>query len=481
MNNKHIQLDFNFCRPLDFQKNLNINFSKNFSELEVFNNKDKPDLIYKHLKFLIIELFSCWSESNEQFLSVSMSKRGYKAKSRYNPNMISSVSIDAINYLKDKKLIVFYPGFFDAKRNIRRLTRIRASEKLIDFFKSYEFNDYEILNNKKRENLFLLDTTFKPMEYKDDFNTHEMREILKNYNALMLKTFFDIPCVNERYITRGDRAKIPISNLCVLQSRSFNNDWKNGGDFIGSWWDKLDIVSLNRLSNHMLINDSETSYIDLANLFPLVISKKISESYREFNIEEFKKKGSFINSLDQLNYILIKGLSSKNLSGLYRSFINDKGKLGIDLKITKPFFNSSIQILKENYKTIYKNFYSNTEINWNSFISEVFYQFLKNSGASNIPVIKIRDKLFYQTKFEENVISNVKKSLIKILNSDKFQLVTKKCYSYEFGGKSSIFNSLVRNKLKYSERFKKNKKNFINLMSKNNIPIFQSIQNLKGS
>ena len=116
MNNKHIQLDFNFCRPLDFQKNLNINFSKNFSELEVFNNKDKPDLIYKHLKFLIIELFSCWSESNEQFLSVSMSKRGYKAKSRYNPNMISSVSIDAINYLKTLFINFIIRGTDVAKR-----------------------------------------------------------------------------------------------------------------------------------------------------------------------------------------------------------------------------------------------------------------------------------------------------------------------------------------------------------------------------
>ena len=58
MNNKHIQLDFNFCRPLDFQKNLDINFSKDFLELEVFYKKDKPNLIYKHLKFLIIELFS---------------------------------------------------------------------------------------------------------------------------------------------------------------------------------------------------------------------------------------------------------------------------------------------------------------------------------------------------------------------------------------------------------------------------------------
>ena len=52
-------------------------------------------------------------------------------------------------------------------------------------------------------------------------------------------------------------------------------------------------------------------------------------------------------------------------------------------------------------------FYKLFGINWNSFISEVFYQFLKNSGASHIPVIKIRDKLFYQTKFEKNVISNV--------------------------------------------------------------------------
>ena len=228
MNNKHIQLDFNFCRTLDFQKNLDIYFRKEFFNIEVFDGVEKSSLLYKHLKFLIIELFSCWSESNEQFLAVSMSKRGYRAKSRYNPNMISSVSINAIYYLKNKGLIDFFPGFFDSKRNIRRLTRIRASERLIDFFKKLEFNEYEILNNKKRENLFLLDTASKPIEYKDDFNTHEMREILKNYNSLMLKTFFDIPCINQPYIIRGDGAKVAISNLCTLQSRVFNKNWRTG-------------------------------------------------------------------------------------------------------------------------------------------------------------------------------------------------------------------------------------------------------------
>ena len=63
-------------------------------------------------------------------MSVSMSKRGYNSRSRYNPNNISSYTIKIINFLKDEKMIDFYPGFFDRKSGKSRLTRIRASEPL---------------------------------------------------------------------------------------------------------------------------------------------------------------------------------------------------------------------------------------------------------------------------------------------------------------------------------------------------------------
>ena len=108
MKNEGIQLDFNFCRNLDFQKNLNVSVINDFMSLIFKNNQIDSSIIRKHLKFLIIELFCCLYESRDQFLAVSMSKRGYKAKSRYNPNMISSYCIDTIKFLyQDHKIQLF--------------------------------------------------------------------------------------------------------------------------------------------------------------------------------------------------------------------------------------------------------------------------------------------------------------------------------------------------------------------------------------
>ena len=108
------QIDFNFSRPLDFQKNLDLDFLDNIYKNFIKDNLDS--LLEKHIRLLIIELFYCWFDSKDQFLTVSMSKRGYKAQSRYNPNKISSKLILAVKFLKDKGLIEYFPGFFDSKK-----------------------------------------------------------------------------------------------------------------------------------------------------------------------------------------------------------------------------------------------------------------------------------------------------------------------------------------------------------------------------
>ena len=94
--------------PIRFNSGTAINLLENIVSL-----KGKNILLEKHLKLLLLELFYCWHESSEQFLSLSMSKRGYNSKSRYNPNNISSYTINAVNFLKKIKLIDFFPGFFD--------------------------------------------------------------------------------------------------------------------------------------------------------------------------------------------------------------------------------------------------------------------------------------------------------------------------------------------------------------------------------
>ena len=98
MKNNTDQLDFDFSRPIDFQRNIDLGIIDKC--VESIENLDSNNLFIKHLRLLILELYFCWAESDLQFLTVSMSKRGYNSKSRYNPNKISSYLIRTINFLK---------------------------------------------------------------------------------------------------------------------------------------------------------------------------------------------------------------------------------------------------------------------------------------------------------------------------------------------------------------------------------------------
>ena len=124
------QLDFDFSRPLDIQRNIKLGVINNC--VINFLRENHNELFLKHLRLVVLELYFSWIESNSQFLTVPMSKRGYKLISRYNPNKISSYLIKIINYLNKKKLIEVFPGFFDSKTKKSRLTRIRPSHYLIN-------------------------------------------------------------------------------------------------------------------------------------------------------------------------------------------------------------------------------------------------------------------------------------------------------------------------------------------------------------
>ena len=63
------QIDFNFSRPLDIQRNLDVDFLD--IVLSNFNLEKKNPIFDKHLKLLIIELFYCWIESSSSTLPIA--------------------------------------------------------------------------------------------------------------------------------------------------------------------------------------------------------------------------------------------------------------------------------------------------------------------------------------------------------------------------------------------------------------------------
>ena len=158
-------------------------------------------------------------------LTVSMSKRGYLSQSRYNPNKISSYLIKIIKFLKSSDFIEFYPGFYDSVTLKSRLSRIKGSAKLFELFKKIKLTEKIRINHPKREFVIKMDGN-KKVQYSDDFETQDVKEIMFNYNEIISKTIFDIPMFENSYITRFDNKKILISSTGSQANFIFSGDIK---------------------------------------------------------------------------------------------------------------------------------------------------------------------------------------------------------------------------------------------------------------
>jgi hypothetical protein len=68
------------------------------------------------LKVLLLDLYVSWTEDPEQFVGIGMSKRFYKAGSRYNALHISEIMIRIVRTLEALGLIELHPGTEGAGR-----------------------------------------------------------------------------------------------------------------------------------------------------------------------------------------------------------------------------------------------------------------------------------------------------------------------------------------------------------------------------
>ena len=442
MNLANDQIDFNFSRPLDIQKNLDLKKAESLLENSISIRK-KNSLLEKHLKLLLIELFYCWYECKEQFLSLSMSKRGYRSKSRYNPNNISSYTIYAVNFLKKNKLIDFFPGFFDRKTKKSRLTRIRASKELRNYFEdSLQFVDKKI-NHPKREFVIIRDQLNNKVEYKDNFKTHEIREILTEYNNLLSASIIDVPTYENKFFVRSDKRKIVISETASQANILFKKDSGNAEKFDGCWWNKLDINLINVFKNKFLINNNPTSYVDLNDFF---------ENYllMQFKIKKVRISEDF--SFTQICKIISKGLKLKSYESLIKSLCLEKGNFFVNKNIHTSDIKKMISIfLKKNHE-ISSYFFKGNRINWESFLANVFFRLLKETVPAKIPVFLVQEKIYFPTNFQQNILKTLDEVLEKELGSSKKDLKSYPCDSYNFKSKP-FFSNIFSRKIKFSNRY----------------------------
>ena len=114
------------------------------------------------------------------------------------------------------------------------------------------------------------------VEYKDSFRTHEIREILAEYNNLLSISMIDVPTYEEKFFIRSDRRKIAISETGSQANILFKKDCDNLEKFDGCWWNKIDISLANLYQNKFLINNATTSYVDLNDYFENYLLKQLN-------------------------------------------------------------------------------------------------------------------------------------------------------------------------------------------------------------
>ena len=248
----------------DFPEVNNAITQLNIEVTPLTNGNDSERIKTKHIKIVVLDLYVNWLGDPERYVSFHRSKTAYKRDSRYNKINASFAIVTVIDALHKLGYIEAYKGFHDMVGDRSKLSRMKATDKLIDLIQNkHKVTRQAISKYKGTETIILRDwVTHKvngkdverkeDIEYNDNRSTKKMREELQAYNDLLQRTDIRIPDTDAEYIKTiiSKKAKKPRNNSkprkIVLNDpdyfvrRVFNNgSWEQGGRYHGGWWQRI--------------------------------------------------------------------------------------------------------------------------------------------------------------------------------------------------------------------------------------------------
>jgi hypothetical protein len=334
--------DYNHSRPLDVHRWSNFPEVNTFID-ELYNNhikdiSENARIQKKHLKLVLLDLFIAWIDDPELNIGVHMHEGAYSdgtifniGKSRYNELNIKVSTIKVIHRLRDLGFIGFKKGYEGSVEYAPRLSRIWATDKLISLFKEATFSYFDINYSKDREVVILRNEDKQDIEYDDSKPIQEMRDLLRDYNALLNTTFIDIPELDiprielEEKKQRRRRNKpifVNISHHDKFTRRIFNNSsFEEGGRFYGGWWQRVDESHRKRIR----LNNLPIIEIDYSALHVILAYTEIKEDYWKLTDKDpYRVPIDGINNPEHIRDInklfFLLSLNASNEISLYKAF-----------------------------------------------------------------------------------------------------------------------------------------------------------------
>ncbi|WP_319532340.1 hypothetical protein [uncultured Cohaesibacter sp.] len=429
-------LDFENFRSLDVQK---WSTYKEIGELvqflyDRFFKDRKADIAKKHLKVILLDLYVCWIEHPDQFLAVSLNNNDYHAKSRYNALHISKKTIQVVKTLYSVGLICLKGGFHDRDTRIGKLTRIRATEPLIELFRLIRLELYHVRFPEDRELIILSNTDVRELkvvkdglektkiskrrnlvEYEDTKDTSRMREILKRYNGLLADTFIDIPSLEEAWGTGHQR--VCITHLNKYVHRTFNrSSFDYGGRFYGAWW----MQCSKELRKQIFINDRPTSELDYKGLHIVMLYALEGIEYwsldrgdpYEIEVLQFQETGTARKDVKLLMLMLI---NASSVSNAYKAFRRAAEMGSHQKRYTNANLEQIYKLLKAKHPEIAHHFGSDIGITLMNLDAKITEIIIETFTEYSVPVLTVHDSYIVKWGWEKELEAMMHTAFSRVL------------------------------------------------------------------
>lgn len=332
------------------------------SVLEPKGNRKPKRTVRESLRVLILDLYVKWLKNPSISIGFSKTKSSFKVGSRYNGLYIPEKVIEVESLLVDAGYVEELGHFHSKERHSQNYTtRIRHTEALRNLFTELTIDLHDIDAHANEECIILHDKyvddpddgTSRKIEYSDKKLSPDelalldtLRSQLHAYNALLKRTFIDIPSYKSstftRTITKGRNAgrkqiiSLGPDNKFVV--RVFNGGlagkWQLGGRFYRGWWQQIDKEDRSKI----YINNQPTLEVDFKAFHPNLLSNELGVRLADdpYDLGELILPDVITTQEQQRAYvklIVLMGINADSDKKAYRAFRNSdrRDKLGQSL------------------------------------------------------------------------------------------------------------------------------------------------------
>ena len=412
-----------YSRPLDVQRisehpEVQDVIEVLYGELKKFGylGKSSQKKIFKHLKAVILDLYIGYSSDPKLFIGYPRDRNKYSKESRlgqlyfsYRPMMRVVDGLEALGYLENHK------GFQDRSTGKSRLSRMRASQSLIDLIEGHSVSPVMIAR-EYAEPIVLRNADGEDISYEDTDETSQMEGQLRSYNAFIGEHLIGLSLPNEKVrALLMERRANPIDYTRNQLCRIFNESFSRGGRFYQGWWQEIPSV----LRKHIVIDDQPTSELDYSGQHLLLLYDLKGEVYPWLRgtDDPYLVPGygeAYRDLMKQVFLICVNEESREKAVQAIRQEINYNHP---DLTSTNEFINPLIDATIEQHPELADSFFSGMWAELQHQDSKIADYVLNDMKARGQLALPVHDSFIVQDQYIAHLYSSMKEAY-RMLGAD---------------------------------------------------------------